>query len=485
MLIGIHPCKPDQLSEQSPGAGIYGYGGLGRLPMTVGMSIVASSEERPFGIDELFVSTTDRKGHIRMTNHVFVRVSGYERDELIGRAHNVIRHPDMPRSVFRIFWDFLETGRPVAAYVKNLAKDGAHYWVMAIAIPVPDGYLSVRLKPTSPLFDLVREVYADVRERELAAEAGDPRLRKESIEVGHVRVMERLAAAGYEDYESFMRAAFAAEVAARDAALAGRGHTLDLASAEPGLRAVGEASLGALSLLEGLGVRLAGHGTLSESLKRKSGFVQELADSIRLFSLNAILAAARLGDGAALGAVAGLLRTRSDAAAPDIDALGIQLESTVGLLGETAFRAAAGRIQTEMMTAFVGELLDDSMSTAEAAPQLRLLADAVAEASEAVVGSMSAVETGLDTLAKHSRAVENHLGVIRALEVNGRIEAARAADTEQVRVLFEEIGKQVEAAGEEIENFSALGDRADRDDGTAARESRVRVAAVREAVAAL
>jgi aerotaxis receptor len=125
------------------------------------------------------------------------------------------------------------------------------------------------------------------------------------------------------------------------------------------------------------------------------------------------------------------------------------------------------------------------MSTADAAPQLRLLAEAIAEASEAICTSMASVDTVLDRLAEVSQTVERHLAVIRALEVNGRIEAARAADTEQVRVLFEEIGKQVEAAGTELQDFSALSERDDRDDGRAARESRVQVAAVREAVAAL
>jgi aerotaxis receptor len=194
----------------------------------------------------------------------------------------------------------------------------------------------------------------------------------------------------------------------------------------------------------------------------------------------------RLGDGgAALGAVAGLLRTRSDAAAPEIVALGTELEHAVELLVETTFRAAAAKIQAEMMTAFADELLDDSVSTAEAAPQLRLLAEAIAEASESVCASIAAVDANLDRLARVSRAVEQHLDVIRALEVNGRIEAARVPDTEQVRVLFEEISKQVEAAGGELHVFSALGDREDRDNGNAARESRELTARVRTAVAAL
>lgn len=75
--------------------------------------------------------------------------------------------------------------------------------------------------------------------------------------------------------------------------------------------------------------------------------------------------------------------------------------------------------------------------------------------------------------------------MIRALEVNGRIEAARVPDTEQVRVLFEEISKQVDAAGGEPGVFSALGGREDRDDGSAVRESRELTARVRTAVAAL
>jgi aerotaxis receptor len=333
---------------------------------------------------------------------------------------------------------------------------------------------------------VAREIYADVREVELGVEGGDVRERKASIEAGAARVAERLASVGYDDYESFMRAAFAAEVAAREEALTGVSRARDLSGAEAGLRTVVDASVETVEMLHGLGRRLAGHGELSESLNRRSGFVRELSESIRLFSLNAILSASRLGDGgAALGAVAGLLRTRSDAAAPEIVTLGTELQQAVELLAETTFRAAAAKIQAEMMTAFADELLDDSMSTAEAAPQLRLLAEAIAEASEAVCASIAAVDANLDRLARVSRAVEQHLDVIRALEVNGRIEAARVPDTEQVRVLFEEISKQVEAAGGELGVFSALGDREDRDDGTAARESRELTARVRTAVAAL
>ena len=102
--------------------------------------------ESPFEIDELFFSTTDRKGVITFGNDVFVRVSGHPRERLIGAPHNVIRHPDMPRAVFRLLWDYVLAGRSVVAYVKNMAADGAYYWVLALVTPIRGGFLSVRLK---------------------------------------------------------------------------------------------------------------------------------------------------------------------------------------------------------------------------------------------------------------------------------------------------------------------------------------------------
>ena len=111
--------------------------------------------ERPFAVHEIFFSTTDRKGIIRSGNRVFTRVSGYTNEELVGAPHNIVRHPDMPRVVFQLLWTEIGAGRSIAAYVKNMASDGSYYWVLATAMPVGDGYLSVRLKPTSPLLATV------------------------------------------------------------------------------------------------------------------------------------------------------------------------------------------------------------------------------------------------------------------------------------------------------------------------------------------
>ena len=87
--------------------------------------------ERAFGPEEIIVSKTDPKGVVTYANDVFVRVSGYAEDEIVGAPHNLIRHPAMPRAVFRLMWDVIPTGRELFAYVLNLAADGGHYWVLA------------------------------------------------------------------------------------------------------------------------------------------------------------------------------------------------------------------------------------------------------------------------------------------------------------------------------------------------------------------
>lgn len=99
------------------------------------------------------VSRTDLKGRITYVNPDFLEASGFDEDELIGKAHNIVRHPDMPPAAFQDLWDTLGAGRPWTGLVKNRRKNGDFYWVVANATPLLDGtevvgYLSVRTRPT-------------------------------------------------------------------------------------------------------------------------------------------------------------------------------------------------------------------------------------------------------------------------------------------------------------------------------------------------
>jgi len=80
--------------------------------------------------DQVLISVTDPKGNIIEANDIFIKVSGYSEDELVGSSHNIIRHPDMPKIMFKIVWDHIMDKENVMAVVKNLAKDGKYYWVV-------------------------------------------------------------------------------------------------------------------------------------------------------------------------------------------------------------------------------------------------------------------------------------------------------------------------------------------------------------------
>lgn len=102
---------------------------------------------------EIFVSRTDLKGIVTVANDSFVRISGYSLEELIGKNHNLVRHPDMPPWAFADLWNTVKAGYPWRGIVKNRAKNGDHYWVSATVSPIfsgdrVTGYLSLRKKPS-------------------------------------------------------------------------------------------------------------------------------------------------------------------------------------------------------------------------------------------------------------------------------------------------------------------------------------------------
>ena len=125
--------------------------------------------ERVLADDQLIVSKTDLKGRLTYTNDVFLTISAIDEPDAIGRPHNLIRHPDMPRGIFRLLWDTLRSGEELFAYVQNLALDGAHYWVFAHVTPSRDaqgrtvGYHSTRRAVSASARTQVERLYADMR----------------------------------------------------------------------------------------------------------------------------------------------------------------------------------------------------------------------------------------------------------------------------------------------------------------------------------
>lgn len=153
--------------------------------------------------DYFLVSKTDSRGRITYANRAFMVVSGFPEQELLGCPHSVIRHPDMPRGVFRLLWESVANGDEFFGFIKNRTADGGFYWVFADVTPdwnlsrALDGYHSVRRAPReegvrtmAALYEEMRRVEAE-RSSNAAPEAGRDWLLGQAREAGY---------AGYRDW---------------------------------------------------------------------------------------------------------------------------------------------------------------------------------------------------------------------------------------------------------------------------------------------
>ncbi|HYF57867.1 MAG TPA: methyl-accepting chemotaxis protein [Burkholderiaceae bacterium] len=132
-------------------------------------NLPVTDHERVLGEGDTLVSTTDLKGRITYCNPAFIEVSGFAESELIGKAHNVVRHPDMPEAAFADMWTTIQAGKPWTALVKNRCRNGDFYWVRANATPMLEqgrtvGYMSVRTRPGRDEVAAAEALYREIRE---------------------------------------------------------------------------------------------------------------------------------------------------------------------------------------------------------------------------------------------------------------------------------------------------------------------------------
>jgi PAS domain S-box-containing protein len=131
-----------------------------------------TGHERFFEPHQLIVTKTDARGIVLYCNDICLQIAGYAEDEIVGKPHNILRHPDMPKVVFKLLWDTIQKGEEIFTYVVNCAKNGDHYWVRAQVTPTYDannqitGYHSTRVVPDQrivkeviiPLYKKLREI---------------------------------------------------------------------------------------------------------------------------------------------------------------------------------------------------------------------------------------------------------------------------------------------------------------------------------------
>jgi PAS domain S-box-containing protein len=193
-------------NSRRAGCGIGGSrdgGHHGRPEQHVKTLVTPTGHERTFDPDEIIVSKTDLTGHITYANDVFLRVAALDERDVIGQPHSIIRHPDMPKVVFRLLWDEIQAGREIFAYVVNLAADGAHYWVFAHVTPTFArgeiiGYHSNRRVPDRHAVDQISKIYA------VLLDAERPHSRPSEAMAASNTVLEQALADRSQTYDEFV-----------------------------------------------------------------------------------------------------------------------------------------------------------------------------------------------------------------------------------------------------------------------------------------
>lgn len=424
----------------------------------------------------MFFSTTDRAGRILSGNDVFARVSGYARDTLIGQPHNLIRHPDMPRTVFKLLWEHLLGGRPLAALVKNLASDGRHYWVVAFLMPLREGFLSIRFKPSSSLQPVVAAVYAEMlalEQQQEAAGADRPGAMRTSEE--HLRAV--LRARGFDSYETFMRVLLCTEMKSRDVELAAQHLALfPGASVSPGdasaeaalLDSIQAQSTRAYEQLSELYAQLDDFVALNDSLAAKSRTVLEQTGDFRFIAFNAALRSSRLGEEArGLGIIAQHLGITSDATTDLVRGLAGRIETVSGQLRAVIFNLAAARLQIEMILSFCAELRA-TVGASAAGPRdvsagrqgmIVDLQQAFTATVQRTVAALGELEAALPQLGATTEDLRRNVLTLQVAQVGGMVEASRLLDDDSFAVMFADLRVRVEATKRELAELNDISGR--------------------------
>ena len=404
--------------------------------------ITPLDREANFRLDELFFSTTDRKGVITFGNDVFIRVSGYGPHDLVGAPHNIIRHRDMPRAAFQLVWEYLLAGHSAAAYVKNMAATGAYYWVLALITPIRDGFLSIRLKPSGPLFPIVQGVYAQMRDIEAKADAaGQPA--RDGMAQARAHLTAALASVGMRDYAELMDAILLTEVSARRHHLAARpAQGSALSTQDSSARHAACAALAAE--VARLFARLDGLVALEKSLAGEVEFVHRLGRTLRLLSFNGQVRAAGLrDDGRTLQVIAGQMSSSALAIAGATREVCAAMAAVSAALKAAAAHIATADLAVETMGLFLAEL---AASAADASADGTGVRHRIAELAEVLEAKLAAACASADAAGAKVRQLEQlvddfvkQIRTLEILHVTGRVEAVRCAEGAAVSTLFTEV----------------------------------------------
>lgn len=409
-------------------------------------------KESKFDTNELFFSITDHASTILSGNEVFVRISGYQKEELIGRFHNIIRHPDMPKIVFKTLWDHLKNDKPIVAYVKNKTKEGGFYWVMAAVFPQDDRYISIRIKPNSPIFSAVRELYFKL----LMAES------KGGMEASEALLGNLLGELGYTGYDHFMADALLSELIERKKILQER-HTTEeeISYSDSALRTLYDQSQVLMRQYERWFDKIDTFKEVKTVFEEKGIILRTLARDIVFLSLNASVASYKVASGGeTFGVLASDVRINAkenDRLIAEIHNLSQSLSCT---LNQLIFSVSSLRIQIDMVNYFIHETLNQKTqcTSSELSNNLNTLVSLVSLYSQKIYTLQTQMQQSIQESLKHLDQLEQQVMYLGYIQVYGIIEAA-SNNNESVGFggIFTQLKDLIRTTSEEVGGMQKMG----------------------------
>jgi len=387
-------------------------------------------QEAKFDIEELFFSITHDDSTIISGNNTFIRISGYTKEELVGRYHNIVRDPDMPRVIFKTFWDFIKAGKPIVAYVKNRTKTGGYYWVLAAVFPLKERFVSIRFKPTSTILASVKEIYNKLLNAQEKLEM------PQSEEL----LLKLLNELGYADYTHFMNEVLLKELLERKRVLLGsnfytKKRDFETDKSNQIMKSIYNKSEEVLDQYTHWFEKIDEFTKIKSMYEEKSLVLNSLAREIVLLSLNASIASYKLKDdgGETFSVLASDIRTNSkenDLLINNIYTLSLSLSQ---FLDETIFLVSSISLQTEMVTYFVQEQFDNKMqdNTAELNKNIKTLFELVSQYHERLTKLPLSVEQSIKKILTSLEELEQQIMYLGYVQVYGIIESARYRDDAQ------------------------------------------------------
>lgn len=371
------------------------------------------NQEVPYHFDELFFSTTDERGNIKYGNQVFINISGYASEQIIGAPHNIIRHPDMPKAVFKLFWEFLKSGSPIGAYVKNLAADGSYYWVFAFAYPVDGGYLSIRFKPSSSLFHTVQDLYQEIIRKEKTS----------TVEEAQELLLRHLNQLGYKSYEDFMIHASIVELKSREAHLEVK--TNNYQNHDHSLERISEITQVTTKVLDSNFSKVDLFQQSSSLFVETINHLQQEFSRLKFLSLNMSILATKTGDEAAALVVISeefsKLSAQIEAQMINFSDLG---NSLMGKIKHLSMNMAELKNQMIMVDFFVKESIS-SNSFAGMVENKDIFTQLFSLSINRIMDEMKKLDLELKDLAVQINEIQKFITALEIIKQTGAIESAR------------------------------------------------------------